>query len=84
MAILNNIRKRGIFLVIIIALALFAFIVSDSLTKGGGGQDIQDTVATINGIDLSRQDFMGQVEAYQRSLGPNSNTGQAMGVIWER
>lgn len=84
MAILNNIRKRGIFLVIIIALALFAFIVSDSLTKGGGGGNIQDTVASINGTDLSRQDFMGKVEAYQRSLGPNSNTAQAMNVIWER
>jgi len=47
MAILNSIRKKGIFLVIIIALALFAFIVSDSLTKGGGGQGILDTVATI-------------------------------------
>ena len=84
MAILNSIRKRGIFLVIVIALALFAFIVSDSLTKGGGGQDIIDTVATINGTDLSRQDFMGQVEAYQRQLGPNANTAQAMNVIWER
>ena len=84
MAILNSIRKKGIFLVIIIALALFAFIVSDSLTKGGGGQGILDTVATINGTDLSRQDFMGQVEAYQRSLGPNSTTAQAMSVIWQR
>jgi len=84
MAILNNIRKRGIFLIIIIALALFAFIVSDSLTKGGGGQDVQDTVASINGTDLSRTDFMGEVDAYQRSLGPNTTTAQAMGVIWER
>lgn len=84
MAILNNIRKRGIFLIIIIALALFAFIVSDSLTKGGGGQDVQDTVASINGTDLSRVDFMGEVDAYQRSLGPNTTTAQAMGVIWER
>ena len=84
MAILNNIRKRGIFLIIIIALALFAFIVSDSLTKGGGGQDVQDTVASINGTDLSRADFMGEVEAYQRQLGPNASTAQAMGVIWER
>ncbi len=85
MAILNNIRKRGIFLIIIIALALFAFIVSDSLTKGGGGgQKIQDTVASINGTELSRQDFMGAVEAYQRTTGGNTNTAQAMGVIWER
>jgi len=84
MAILNNIRKKGIFLIIIIALALFAFIVSDSLTKGGSGQDVQDTVASINGTDLSRTDFMGEVDAYQRSLGPNTTTAQAMGVIWER
>lgn len=85
MAILNSIRKRGIFLIIIIALALFAFIVSDSLTKGGGGgQDIQDTVGTINGTELSRQDFMSEVEAYQRQLGPNTTTAQAIGVIWDR
>ncbi|MEM7186762.1 MAG: SurA N-terminal domain-containing protein, partial [Bacteroidota bacterium] len=85
MAILNSIRKRGIFLIIIIALALFAFIVSDSLTKGGGGgQDIADTVGVINGTELSRQSFMGAVEAYQRSLGPNTTLAQAMGVIWDR
>ena len=84
MAVLNQIRKRGIFLIIIIALALFAFIVSDSLTKGGGGPDVQDTVASINGTELSRVDFMGEVESYQRSLGPNANTAQAMGVIWDR
>ncbi|MEL6810445.1 MAG: peptidylprolyl isomerase [Bacteroidota bacterium] len=84
MAILNSIRKRGIFLIVIIALALFAFIVSDSLFKGGGNQDFQDTVASINGTDLSRADFMGKVEDYQRTLGPNSTRAQAGNVIWER
>lgn len=84
MAILNSIRKRGIFLIIIIALALFAFIVSDSLTKGGGGQKIEDTVASINGTELSRVDFMSKVENYQRQIGPSSNTAQAMNVVWER
>ncbi len=83
MAILNSIRKRGIFLILIIALALFAFILSDVLTKGGGTK-VQDTIATINGTDISRQSFMEEVEATQRNMGPNSNTSQAMNMVWDR
>ncbi|NND63393.1 MAG: peptidylprolyl isomerase [Flavobacteriaceae bacterium] len=84
MAILNSIRKRGIFLILIIAMALFAFILGDIINKGGSGQDIQDTVGSINGTDLSREEFMGQVEAYSRSLGPNATMSQAMNVVWDR
>ncbi len=83
MAILNSIRKRGIFLILIIALALFAFILSDVLTKGGSTK-VQDTIATINGTDISRQSFMEEVEATQRNMGPNSNTSQAMNMVWDR
>lgn len=84
MAILNNIRKNGIFLILIIALALFAFILSDILTSSGSGPKGQDTVATINGTDLSRQSFMEEVESVQRNMGPNANTNQAMNIVWER
>ena len=85
MAILNSIRKRGFFLILIIALALFAFILSDIITKGtGGGGDVQNVVATINGKELSREDFMGKVENQQRAMGPNSNTAQAMTQVWDR
>ncbi|HET8803269.1 MAG TPA: peptidylprolyl isomerase [Aequorivita sp.] len=84
MAILNSIRKRGIFLILIIALALFAFILSDVLTKGSGGPKGQDTIATVNGTDISRQTFMEEVEATQRNMGPNSNTTQAMNMVWDR
>lgn len=84
MAILNSIRKRGIFLILIIAMALFAFILGDIINKGGSGQDIQDTVGSINGTDLGREEFMSQVEAYSRNLGPNANQAQAMKVVWDR
>ncbi|AFL80170.1 parvulin-like peptidyl-prolyl isomerase [Aequorivita sublithincola DSM 14238] len=84
MAILNSIRKRGIFLILIIALALFAFILSDVLTKGNSGPKGQDTIATINGTDISRQTFMEEVEVTQRNLGPNGNTAQAMNMVWDR
>jgi peptidylprolyl isomerase/peptidyl-prolyl cis-trans isomerase D len=84
MAILNSIRKRGIFLILIIALALFAFILSDVLTKGSSGSKGQDTIATVNGTDISRQSFMEEVEVTQRNMGPNSNTTQAMNMVWDR
>lgn len=84
MAILNSIRKRGVFLIIIIALALFAFILSDILAKGSGIGKDQDTVAVVNGNEITRQDFMQQVEATQRNLGPNATTTQAMNMVWER
>lgn len=83
MAILNSIRKRGIFLILIIALALFAFILSDVLTRGGGGS-IENTVATVNGEDIERQAFMEKVEATQRTLGPTGTSTQAMNIVWER
>src|SRR5690606_23520903 len=84
MAILNSIRKRGIFLILIIALALFTFILEGILTNGGTGTKDQDTMATVNGTDISRQSFMEEVEATQRNMGPNSNSTQAVNIVWER
>jgi peptidylprolyl isomerase/peptidyl-prolyl cis-trans isomerase D len=84
MAILNSIRKRGIFLILIIALALFAFILSDILTKGGSSVTGQETAAIINGTEISRLDFMQQVDATQQNLGPNGSTAQAMNIVWQR
>ena len=65
-------------------MALFAFILSDVLTKGSGGAKGQDTIATVNGTDISRQTFMEEVEATQRNMGPNSNATQAMNMVWDR
>lgn len=84
MAILNNIRKRGVFLIIIIALALFSFILADVIRNGGfSSEKSQTTIATINGNDIDREDFMREVEATQRTLGPNGTTSQAMNRVWD-
>lgn len=84
MAILNSIRQRGIFLILIIALALFAFILSDILTTGNSGPKGQNNIATINGTDIPRQSFMEEVEMVQRNYGPNATTGQVMNMVWEQ
>ncbi|MFT4669580.1 MAG: peptidyl-prolyl cis-trans isomerase D [Flavobacteriaceae bacterium] len=84
MAILNNIRKRGVFLIIIIALALFSFILADVIRNGGfASEKSQTTVAVVNGEEIGREAFMQQVESTQRSLGPNGTTGQAMSSVWD-
>ena len=85
MAILNSIRKRGVFLIIIIALALFSFILADVIRNGGfSSEKSLTTVATINGESLTRYIFMKQVEITQRNLGENGTTAQAMNMVWDR
>ncbi len=84
MAILNNIRKRGIFLIIIIAMALFAFVLSGVFGNGSNSPKGESNIATVNDVDITREDFMQKVEGVQRSLGPNNATNQAMNIVWER
>ena len=85
MAILNSIRKRGIFLIVIIAMALFAFVLADVLRTGGGGTSkAESTVATVNGIEIPRQTFLEQVENYKNAVGPNVSQTQAMNTVWDR
>jgi peptidyl-prolyl cis-trans isomerase D len=84
MAILNNIRKRGVFLIIIIALALFSFILADVIRNGGfASEKSQTTVALVNGEEIGREGFMLQVESAKRALGPNGTTGQAINRVWD-
>ncbi len=84
MAILNSIRKRGVFLIIIIALALFAFVLDGVInSKTGGSVKGQETAATVNGVDIPRAEFMQQVENMQRNLGGNGSSTQAMNLVWD-
>ncbi|MBN4070219.1 peptidylprolyl isomerase [Olleya sp. AH-315-F22] len=85
MAILNQIRSRGLFLVIVIALALFSFVLAD-LFRGTGGSSSksQNVIATINGEDITHDDFMNKVEVVQRQSGGRSTSTQAMNRVWDQ
>ncbi|TDN95327.1 peptidylprolyl isomerase/peptidyl-prolyl cis-trans isomerase D [Salegentibacter sp. 24] len=85
MAVLNKIRQRSVFLIIIIALALFSFVLADVIRNGGfSSQKDQNTIATVNGEEVSRENFARQVEAYQRNMGSNASTMQAVNQVWEQ
>lgn len=85
MAILENIRKRTTVLILIIGLALFAFVVSGVFSSNElGGGKIGSSVAEINGDEISIDQFRRDVEAYSRMAGPSSSSMQFVNQVWER
>ncbi|GGG40740.1 peptidylprolyl isomerase [Bizionia arctica] len=85
MAVLNKIRKNSFVLILVIALALFAFILSGLFDGTASFTDkSSNIVATINGKDITREAFMQKVEVAQRQLGPNGTNTQAMNRVWEQ
>ncbi len=67
MAVLNKIRQRSFFLIIIIALALFAFVLAD-LFRGGGfsGNKALKTIGEVNGNEIKTSDFQNRLERVSR------------------
>ena len=85
MAILNKIRQRSLFLIIVIALALFSFVLADLFKNSGGfSSGSQNVVATINGKDVKRDEFMNKVENTQRQYGNSMSSTQAMNNVWDQ
>ncbi|WP_353779014.1 peptidylprolyl isomerase [Winogradskyella sp. 3972H.M.0a.05] len=85
MAVLNKIRQRSLVLILVIAMALFAFVLADLFrnTDAFSGNS-QDVVGTVNGTDIKRDQFALRVENFQRRLGPNSSSLQAVNSIWNQ
>ncbi|MBU2939181.1 SurA N-terminal domain-containing protein [Lacinutrix sp. C3R15] len=85
MAILNNIRKQSLVLIAVIALALFSFVLADLFRNSDAlTAKSQNVVATINGKDITREDFMQKVELMQRQMGANGTSTQAMNNVWNQ
>ncbi len=85
MAVLNKIRQRSLFLIIVIALALFSFVLADLFkNENAFAGKSQNIVATINGKDITREYFLEKVEALQRQAGPNATSTQIMNQVWEQ
>ncbi len=85
MAILENIRKRTTILILIIGLALFAFVISGVFTSSGfGGEKVGSTVAEINGEEVSIDEFRQQVETVQRSSPPGTSSMQIVNRVWDQ
>ena len=81
MAILSKIRERSLFLILIIGMALFAFVASPRKIAGFFKSNKTNYIGSINGEDITREEFASQIKAYkdQRS---NVNDTQANSAVW--
>ena len=85
MAILENIRKRTTILILIIGLALFAFVISGVFTSSAlSGGKVGSSVAEINGEEISIDQFRSQVELTQRNSPPTTTSMQIVNQVWDQ
>ena len=85
MAILENIRKRTTVLILIIGMALFAFVISGVFTGNDfAGGKIGSTIAEINGEPISREEFTKKLEQAQRQFGPNFSSTQLVNRVYDQ
>ena len=85
MAILENIRKRTTVLILIIGMALFAFVISGVFTGNDfAGGKIGSTIAEINGEPISREDFTRKLEQAQQQFGPNFSSTQLVNRVYDQ
>lgn len=82
MAVLEKIRSRSIFLILVIGMALFAFVISGVFTNNGGTG--KTTVGEVNGESISRQDFAFKVDNMSRRYGANATTLQVVNQVWNQ
>ncbi|WP_299127533.1 peptidylprolyl isomerase [uncultured Winogradskyella sp.] len=84
MAILNKIRQRSLILILVIALALFAFVIQGVIDNPNAFSNTQGVIASVNGTDIDRMDFQQKVKNYQDRVGGRVTATQAMNTIYNQ
>ena len=82
MAVLSKIRERSLFLIIIIALALFSFVLS-GLFKGNLFDKNKTNIGEVNGEPINREEFAQQVEFYRTRTNGRSSNMQNVKNAWD-
>ena len=82
MAVLAKIRQRSALMIVVIALALFAFIAGDLFNKGNFGKSSKD-VGSINGKDISFEEFRVKVSNVEKSQQGMTSTAAA-NRVWDQ
>jgi len=82
MAILSKIRDRSMFLILIVGLALFAFVLDPSSIQQFFSSSKVNSIGEVNGEDIDREEFARQVEAYRAQSGGRATQMQAVNAVW--
>ena len=81
MAVLSKIRERSLFLIIIIALALFSFVLS-GLFDGNVFNKTASNIGEVNGEPISREEFAQQVESFRIRSNNKGSNAQNINFAW--
>ena len=84
MAILSKIRDRSMFLILIVGLALFAFVLDPSSIGNFFSSNKVNSIGSINGDEIDREEFAQQVEAYKTQSGGRATQMQAVNAVWDQ
>ena len=82
MAVLSKIRQRSLLLILVIGFCLLAFVVGDVLNSGGFQSTPRD-VGSVNGDEISYDDFRTKVDNVEKS-GQGLTSSQAVSRVWEQ
>ena len=82
MAILSKIRDRSMFLILIVGLALFAFVLDPSSISNFFSSSKVNSIGEVNGEDIDREEFARQVEVYRSQSGGRATQMQAVNAVW--
>ena len=82
MAILGKIRERSLFLIIVIALALFSFVLSGLFDGNMFNKNLSE-IGEANGEGISREEFAQQLEFYRSRTNGRSTNSQNVNLVWD-
>ncbi|EKT3965466.1 peptidylprolyl isomerase [Flavobacterium psychrophilum] len=84
MAVLSKIRQKSFLVIAVVGIALFAFIIGALIENGGFGKTARNA-GTINGVDISFEEFREKVDMAQKSQpGQNMTIMQATNGVWDQ
>ena len=82
MAILGKIRQRSIFLIIVIGMALFAFVISGVFDGNSANSGPTEPIALINDDEIEIDFFRQMVDQTQRNY--NYSTLKSVNLVWNQ
>jgi len=82
MAVLGQIRQRSVFLILVIGMALFAFVISGVFDGNSSNSGPSDPIAIVNDEEIELTYYRQLVENMERSY--NFSTMQAVGSVWDQ
>ena len=82
MAVLGQIRQRSVFLILVIGMALFAFVISGVFDGNSAAASPSDPIAVVNDEEIELTFYRQLVENTEKNY--NISTMQAVNSVWDQ